>query len=170
MKRYFENITTAQELKKAYKRLCLQLHPDKGGDPAEFKAMQAEYEEAAQRIARGEAAGNYQHNKKKDGTYKTAEEIYQEQQAFRVVIEKLITLEGLELEICGGWLWIGGSTYQHREAIKATGAKYASSKKMWYWFSGEWVRRSRKHFTMDEIRDLHGSEKLQQRPTYKLSA
>lgn len=47
MKKYFANITTAQELKKAYKRLCLQLHPDKGGDPAEFKAMQAEYEEAA---------------------------------------------------------------------------------------------------------------------------
>lgn len=170
MKKYFANITTAQELKKAYKRLCLQLHPDKGGDPAEFKAMQAEYEEVAQRIARGEAAGNYQHNKKKDGTYKTAEEIYQEQQAFRVVIEKLITLEGLELEICGGWLWIGGNTYQHHEAIKATGAKYASKKKMWYWFSGEWVRKSRKHYTMDEIRDLHGSEKLQQRPTYKLSA
>lgn len=72
MKKYFEHITTAQELKKAYKRLCLKLHPDKGGDPAEFKAMQAEYEEAAQRIARGEAAGNYQHNKKQDGTYKTA--------------------------------------------------------------------------------------------------
>ena len=102
MKKYFEHITTAQELKKAYKRLCLQLHPDKGGDPVEFKAMQAEYEEVAQRIARGEAAGNYQHNKKQDGTYKTAEEIYKEQQAFRVVIEKLITLEGLELEICGG--------------------------------------------------------------------
>ena len=129
MKKYFEHITTAQELKKAYKRLCLQLHPDKGGDPAEFKAMQAEYEETAQRIARGEAAGNYQHNKKKDGTYKTAEEIYQDQQAFRVVIEKLITLEGLELEICGGWLWIGGNTYQHHEAIKATGAKYARKKR-----------------------------------------
>ena len=45
MKKYFANITTAQELKKAYKRLCLKLHPDKGGDPAEFKAMQAEYED-----------------------------------------------------------------------------------------------------------------------------
>lgn len=101
MKKYFENITTAQELKKAYKRLCLQLHPDKGGDPTEFKAMQAEYEEAAQRIARGEAAGNYQHNKKKDGTYKTAEEILREQQEFAEVLEKLIGLEGLDLEICG---------------------------------------------------------------------
>ena len=38
MKKYFANITTAQELKKAYKRLCLQLHPDKGGDPV-IKAL-----------------------------------------------------------------------------------------------------------------------------------
>lgn len=159
MKKYFEHITTAQELKKAYKRLCLQLHPDKGGDPAKFKAMQAEYEEAAQRIARGEAAGNYQHNKKKDGTYKTAEEILHEQQEFAAVLEKLIGLEGLDLEICGNWLWIGGNTYQHREAIKAAGAKYASKKKLWYWHAGEWVKKVRRTLTMDEIRDLHGSEK-----------
>lgn len=174
MKKYFANIHTTEALKKAYKELCLKLHPDKGGNAADFIAMKDEYKEAAKRVAWEEAhstdEATKKRNTKKDGTQKTAEEIYQEQQAFRVVIEELITLEGLKLEICGGWLWIGGNTYQHREAIKATGAKYASSKKMWYWFSGEWVRKSRKHYTMDEIRDLHGSEKLQQRPTYKLSA
>jgi hypothetical protein len=82
----------------------LQLHPDKGGNPAEFKAMQAEYEQAAQRIAREEATGNHQRNKKQDGTYKTAEEILYEQREFAEVLEKLIGLEGLELEICGSWL------------------------------------------------------------------
>lgn len=128
MKKYFANIKTAEELKKAYKRLCLQLHPDKGGNVAEFKAMQAEYEEAAQRIAHGEAAGNYQHNKKQDGTYKTAEEILREQQEFAEVLEKLIGLEGLDLEICGNWLWIGGNTYQHKDIIKAVGAKWANKK------------------------------------------
>ena len=163
MKKYFVNIKTAEELKKAYKRLCLQLHPDKGGDPAEFKAMQAEYEEAAQRIARGEAAGNYQHNKKKDGTYKTAEEILREQKEFAEVLEKLIGLEGLSLEICGNWLWIGGNTYQYKDVIKSVGAKWANKKKLWYWHAGEWVKKVRKTLTMDEIRDLHGSEKLQQR-------
>lgn len=46
--KYFENITTAEELKKQFRTYCVSMHPDKGGDPEEFKAMLAEYEEAAQ--------------------------------------------------------------------------------------------------------------------------
>lgn len=45
--KYFNNITTAEELKKQFHSYCLTMHPDKGGDPEEFKAMLAEYEEAA---------------------------------------------------------------------------------------------------------------------------
>lgn len=170
MEKYFAHLKTTEELKKAYKHLCLKLHPDKGGDAAEFKAMQAEYEEASKRIARGEAAGNYRHNQKKDGSYKTAEEILKEQQEFKAVVEKLIHLEGLELEICGNWLWIGGNTYEHRAAIKEAGCKFASKKKMWYWHAGEWVKKTKKVLTMDEIRDLHGSERLQLDLFAKLSA
>ena len=33
------------ELKKAYRRMCLKLHPDIGGDEREFKEMQAAYKE-----------------------------------------------------------------------------------------------------------------------------
>lgn len=45
--KYFENITTAEELKKQFRAYCVSMHPDKGGDPEEFKAMFAEYEQAA---------------------------------------------------------------------------------------------------------------------------
>lgn len=45
--KYFNNITTAEELKKQFRNYCVTMHPDKGGDPEEFKAMLAEYEEAA---------------------------------------------------------------------------------------------------------------------------
>lgn len=45
--KYFNNITTAEELKKQFRNYCVTMHPDKGGDPEEFKAMIAEYEEAA---------------------------------------------------------------------------------------------------------------------------
>lgn len=45
--KYFNNITTPEELKKQFHSYCLTMHPDKGGDPEEFKAMLAEYEEAA---------------------------------------------------------------------------------------------------------------------------
>ena len=45
--KYFNNITTAEELKKQFRNYCVTMHPDKGGDPEEFKTMLAEYEEAA---------------------------------------------------------------------------------------------------------------------------
>lgn len=45
--KYFENITTQEELKKQFRAYCVTMHPDKGGYPEEFKTMLAEYEQAA---------------------------------------------------------------------------------------------------------------------------
>ena len=41
--KYFMNITTAEEIKKQFRVYCVNMHPDRGGDPEEFKAMMAEY-------------------------------------------------------------------------------------------------------------------------------
>lgn len=41
--KYFNNLTTAEELKKQFRNYCVSMHPDKGGNPEEFKAMVAEY-------------------------------------------------------------------------------------------------------------------------------
>lgn len=45
--KYFKNITTSDELKKQFRAYCVTMHPDKGGDPEEFKNMLNEYEQAA---------------------------------------------------------------------------------------------------------------------------
>ena len=44
--KYFNNISTAEELKKQFRAYCVSMHPDKGGDPEEFKQMMAEYQAA----------------------------------------------------------------------------------------------------------------------------
>ena len=44
--KYFNNITTAEEIKKQFRAYCVSMHPDKGGDPEEFKEMMAEYQKA----------------------------------------------------------------------------------------------------------------------------
>lgn len=41
--KYFQNITTVEEIKKQFRAYCVSMHPDKGGDPEEFKVMMAEY-------------------------------------------------------------------------------------------------------------------------------
>lgn len=45
--KYFINITTPEELKKQFRTYCVTMHPDKGGNAEEFKAMLNEYEQAA---------------------------------------------------------------------------------------------------------------------------
>lgn len=42
--KYFVNINSFEELKKAFREYTVKLHPDKGGDATEFAAMMAEYE------------------------------------------------------------------------------------------------------------------------------
>lgn len=44
---YFKDITTPEELKKQFRAYCVTMHPDKGGNAEEFKAMLNEYEQAA---------------------------------------------------------------------------------------------------------------------------
>lgn len=41
--KYFNNITTPEELKKQFRTLATKLHPDRGGNAEEFKKMMAEY-------------------------------------------------------------------------------------------------------------------------------
>lgn len=41
--KYFNNITTAEEIKKQFRSYCVSMHPDKGGDSEEFKMMMSEY-------------------------------------------------------------------------------------------------------------------------------
>lgn len=41
--KYFNDITTPDELKKQFRALSIKLHPDRGGNAEEFKAMMAEY-------------------------------------------------------------------------------------------------------------------------------
>ena len=48
-KRYYEIFevnkdASAQEIRKAYRKLAIKLHPDKGGDPAKFQELQNAYE------------------------------------------------------------------------------------------------------------------------------
>ena len=49
--KYFRNYPyTAESLKAEFRALCLTMHPDKGGNADEFKAMSAEYEQTARNL------------------------------------------------------------------------------------------------------------------------
>jgi hypothetical protein len=43
------------------------------------------------------------------------------------------------------------------------GLKYSGNKKSWYWYEGEFKKHNKKKFTMEEIREMHGSQSVKKR-------
>jgi len=41
----------------------------------------------------------------------------------------ILGLIGVDIEICGAWVWVTGDTRTHKEVLKENGYKYASKRK-----------------------------------------
>ena len=53
--KYFADIHNADELRKAYRAKVINMHPDRGGNEEDFKAMQAEFEQLKKQYQNGTA-------------------------------------------------------------------------------------------------------------------
>lgn len=151
---YFTECRTAEEIKKEYHKQARRLHPDNGGDAEAFKAMQAEFAKAFDRVknihtnAKGETY-------EKTGDYATSETAGE----FMEIIDALLRLDGLEVEMCGSWVWVGGNTKDHKDALKAMGCKWSANKKMWYYQRDGKRKFHKKAWSMAEIRGVYGSQR-----------
>ena len=165
--KYFKNCKTAEELKKEYRKLAMKLHPDiVGGDGEEFKVMQAEFEKLWERLK------NVHQNAKGETYTKTSETTTETPQEFIHIINVLITLVGVEVELCGKWIWVSGNTKPHKETLKQLKFKWAHKKQAWYYHAEPYKKKSHVDYTLDEIREIFGSQKYdkQQDEEKKLTA
>ena len=78
-------------------------------------------------------------------------------------IARIIRLNGLEVEICGSWIWVSGNTKEHKEVLKQLGFKFAYKKKAWYYHKDKFRKKSHEELTMDDIRDMFGSQRYEQK-------
>jgi hypothetical protein len=72
---------------------------------------------------------------------------------------ELHKLIGLEVVLCGSWLWVSGNTKEHKEELKELGLRWAPNKEKWY-LAGE-PRRGRKPMDWSYIKEKYGEEVLQ---------
>ncbi len=145
----FDHAESLEDLKRRYYRACMTHHPDRGGSEDAMKALNAAYQAAFDRLTWGNAGAR--------------EERDRTEEAPAWVIDRLrgiIACEGLEIEICGSWIWVGGDTRPHKEALKAAGFRWAPKKRMWYAKPANDHKRRKRSLSMAEIRERHGSTRV----------
>lgn len=84
-------------------------------------------------------------------------------------INVLKDIEGINLELCGSWLWVSGDTKPHKDLIKSVGGKWALKKKMWYVKPNNFWYHTKEE-TMENIRHAHGSVILKKKDDDEKSA
>jgi len=148
--KWFKNVNNLSELRTMYRNLAKTHHPDRGGDLESMKEINNEYEKLSKTLING-------------NTNFTAEEKTAEHQYSADIVSKLneiIAIEGIEIEVAGLWIWITGNTFPVKDKIKGAGFMFSKKKTAWHWHTGEFRKKSKKHFEMDEIRKMFGSEKV----------
>jgi hypothetical protein len=141
-------------VKAAYRKACSIYHPDRNPAGLEMMKMVNQAYEALKDLE-GESQGDSD-----SSTYG-----HDLNEALNAVISL-----GLDIEICGAWIWLHGDTRPHKEILKAAGFMWAPIKKLWYFRPSDYKSKGRGKFSMDEIRAAHGSEKVRVKDRNKLKA
>ena len=161
--KYFKDLNSMEAVKKQYRKLAMKYHPDRGGDEETFKQINNEYEEAME-IAKANETKKAKTKKEED----FIKSQYTNSKNFRSKIDKLIVLEGIEIEITGTWLWLRGNTYKYKEYLKREfNAQWSKSKKCWFISPNKDFRKTRgyKGKSMSSIRSTYGSTKIKSEGT-----
>jgi len=157
MNKYFENISTLEELRKQYKELLKLHHPDNGGNLETMQEINAEYDRLF-KILKNQHENNCSSDKTSAGNdYNNMKYDFAEDEKLREMLNKIIHFNGIDIELVGAWIWVSGNTYACKKDLKELGFRWASQKKMWYWHSEAFRKRSRKTLSMDDIRSYYGS-------------
>lgn len=148
---------TLEELRAEFKKLVLKHHPDRGGDTETMKALNGAYSSETQRIIRGESAKSEREDgkawsEKKQTYYADLNE------KLRAVLEKLLVIDGIEVELRGFWFWIHGDeavTRANKERFKEIGCS-------WHRNKGQWIyagvpSKSRGKTSHESIKATYGS-------------
>jgi hypothetical protein len=158
---YLKNCTTIEELKKLYKKLAFQLHPDiTGGNGENMKQLNNEYDHLYPIIGK-ENGKSYRPSSVKENNYNSYDD------EFKDIIEKLIKLqmENIVIEICGWFIYITGETKQYKDKLGKDGLnlKWDRAKIAWV-YRPSWYKGSHHEaWDLDKIRNTYGSSVVNNR-------
>lgn len=131
-----------------------------------MKDINAAYARASATYRQAEMRDNARKRNRPEPTQQDYVDAAAVDERIRAAIEKIITLEGLEIEICGLWVWVGGTTWPHKHELKAAGYSWAVNKGKCF-FAGVPAGGYRA-FDMEEIRQRYGSQRVMPQSAYPM--
>ena len=144
MYKWFAGVITIEELRKRYRELLKQYHPDNDGGSVEVtQEINAEYDRLFADLSKENST---------DGQSYTQEENEQ----FKAVLNAISGFN-MTVQIIGEWIWAFDS-YAYKDRLKALGFRYAPKKKAWTWHSGEYRRFHKKEVPLSHIKAKYGCQ------------
>ena len=154
--KWFTDCKTIEEAKEVYKKLCREYHPDMNeSDTTEaMKSINTEFEQVFKTLKNKHRADTDTTTDYKENGAETTETPAE----YMNIINTLISCEGLEINLCGTWIWLTGNTYPYKDIIKGLGFRWANAKKAWYFRNEKDACKSRKNLSLDEIKNKYGCQ------------
>lgn len=145
---FFTACSSVEDTKVLYRNLARQYHPDMGGDGEMMKEINKQYHEKLASLTGTETDGRTYKYKQK-----TEEELIK-------IIEKIISLHGVEVSLIGYWVWITGETKQHKEYLKSLSCVWHNKRKCWYYKPKGWGSGRSSPGSLEELARKYGCEKF----------
>lgn len=155
--KWFKDINSLGELRKRYRKLVIQYHPDNNKNTEEtIKEINSEYDTLFRRLK-----DDFEHGEAYDKATDRQKQTYdwQKDQKIRDMILQLAKFEGITVEIAGTWIWVS-DCYPYRKELKGLGFHWAREKKRWYIHFDDHYRFGSRPASMDYIRNKYGSVEI----------
>lgn len=138
--------SSKEQILARFKELAKKYHPDLGGSEEMMKIL-------------NDAMDCLRHYNGSGHTASFTESNFGE--ILNNAINSIKGCVGLEIEVCGTWIWVGGNTFANKEILKSNGFMFSKSKRKWYFIPGGTFKKRRGRCDMDQIRSIHGSQKVE---------
>lgn len=151
MKNFFRGCSTVETVKRKFRELAKEFHPDLGGDTDTMKAINAEYFVVLKSLDGAKSI--------KDGkefTYYYNNEMEQE---LADMIYRLLGLkmDGVEITLVGLWIWIEGNTLPFKNSLKGLSCRWHGKRVAWYYHSNKLRTRFNGSISLDGLKDVYGA-------------
>ena len=139
---------TPEDIKTAYRKATAKYHPDHNPAGLEMMKMVNIAHETLKTIDLSKINNS-------------APNICNYGDAINNILNAIINL-GLNVELCGAWIWISGNTKPHKDILKNSGFFWSPKKLCWYFRPTDYKSHNRGTWSMDKIRAIYGSAEIKE--------